>query len=97
MDSFDSLKKQFYRAVLSLRDEEDCDRFFRDICTIKEMQELPQRLEVARLLKDGRNYQEITERTTVSSATISRVSRCLLYGDGGYRRVLERLGGAENE
>ena len=97
MDTFDSLKKQFYRAVLSLRDEEDCDRFFRDICTIKEMQELPQRLEVARLLSDGRNYQEITEKTTVSSATISRVSRCLLYGDGGYRRVLERLGGKENE
>jgi TrpR-related protein YerC/YecD len=97
MDTFDSLRKQFYRAVLSLRDEEDCDRFFRDICTIKEMQELPQRLEVARLLSDGRNYQEITEKTTVSSATISRVSRCLLYGDGGYRRVLERLGGKENE
>ena len=97
MDTFDSLKKQFYRAVLSLRDEEDCDRFFRDICTIKEMQELPQRLEVARLLSDGKNYQEITEKTTVSSATISRVSRCLLYGDGGYRRVLERLGGKENE
>ncbi len=97
MDTFDSLRKQFYRAVLSLRDEEDCDRFFRDICTIKEMQELPQRLEVARLLSDGRNYQEITEKTTVSSATISRVSRCLLYGDGGYRRVLERLGGEENE
>ena len=97
MDTFDSLRKQFYRAVLSLRDEDDCDRFFRDICTIKEMQELPQRLEVARLLSDGRNYQEITEKTTVSSATISRVSRCLLYGDGGYRRVLERLGGKENE
>ena len=97
MDTFDSLKKQFYRAVLSLKDEEDCDLFFRDICTIKEMQELPQRLEVARLLKEGRNYQEITEKTTVSSATISRVSRCLLYGDGGYRRVLERLGEDENE
>ncbi len=97
MDNSASLRKQFYRAVLSLEDEKDCDRFFRDICTIKELRELPQRLEVARLLKDGRNYQEITEETTVSSATISRVNRCLLYGDGGYRSVLARLGGEKDE
>ncbi len=88
----DRLKEQFYKAVLSLGTEEECDAFFSDLCTIKELIDLPLRLEVARMLKSGLNYQEITEKTGVSSATISRVNRCLVYGkEGGYRSVLSAL------
>lgn len=82
---------QFYKAVLTLKTEEECRLFFADVCTIKEVQDLSQRLEVAQYLKEGLNYQEISARTGVSSATISRVNRCLVYGDGGYRTVLERM------
>ena len=82
---------QFYSAILSLRTKEECKAFFYDICTIKEMQDLMQRLQVASMLSKGMNYQEISKETSVSSATISRVNRCLNYGDGGYMTVLKRL------
>ncbi|MFC2822103.1 MAG: YerC/YecD family TrpR-related protein [Sphaerochaeta sp.] len=87
--------KDFYSAVLSLENIDECKAFFEDICTIRELQDLSQRLQVALLLSMGKNYQEISNATSVSSATISRVNRCLLYGDGGYKIVLERL--AKNE
>lgn len=80
----------FYQAVLSLRTPEDCRLFFEDISTIKELQAMAQRFRVACLLDAGRNYVEVSEQTGASSATISRVSRCLNYG-GGYRRALEYL------
>ena len=83
--------KDFYSAVLSLENIDECKAFFEDICTIRELQDLSQRLQVALLLSKGKNYQEISNATSVSSATISRVNRCLLYGGGGYKIVLERL------
>ena len=82
---------QFYSAILSLKTKEECSAFFDDICTIKELQDLMQRLQVASMLSKGMNYQEISKETSVSSATISRVNRCLNYGDGGYNIVLGRL------
>ncbi len=92
MDKMDEkAAKQFYSAVLSLRTEEECRTFFEDVCTIKEFKDLTQRLQVAFLLEEGRNYQEISKCTSVSSATISRVNRCLNYGDGGYRTVIRRV------
>ena len=87
----------FFNAVLSLKNAEECQAFFKDVCTIKELQDLMQRFQVAQLLDGGRNYQEISKATSVSSATISRVNRCLLYGDGGYRTVLERMQKSEVE
>ena len=87
----------FFNAVLSLKTAEECQAFFKDVCTIKELQDLTQRLQVAALLSEGRNYQEISRQTSVSSATISRVNRCLLYGDGGYRTVLERMEKGEKD
>lgn len=87
----------FFNAVLSLKTADECQAFFKDVCTIKELQDLTQRLQVAALLSEGRNYQEISRTTSVSSATISRVNRCLLYGDGGYRTVLERMQKSEVE
>jgi len=80
-----------YEAVASLKTAEECALFFQDICTIKEVQSMAQRWEVAKELDAGRNYNEIYADTGVSSATISRVNRCLMYGDGGYRIVLDRM------
>lgn len=81
----------FYSAVLRLRTEDECRAFFDDVCTIKELQDLVQRFQVAVLLDQGNNYLEISRQTSVSSATISRVNRCLVYGDGGYRTVIDRM------
>ena len=80
-----------FEAILSLQTAEECYLFFEDICTIKEVQAMSQRLQVASQLDAGRNYAEVYHDTGVSSATISRVNKCLLYGNGGYRTVLERL------
>ena len=84
--------KQFYRAILSLEDEEECRKFFDDVATIKELLDLSARLEVARLLGSGSIFSEISKETGASSATISRVNKCLTYGEGGYRTVLDRIG-----
>ena len=83
-------EQEFYEAVLTLRTVEDCQRFFEDIATIKELQAMSQRFRVACLLDSGSNYIEVSEATGASSATISRVNRCLNYG-GGYRTALENL------
>ena len=85
------------KVILALETPEECTAFFEDICTIKELQDMSQRLEVALLLEQGLNYQEISARTTVSTATISRVSKCLNYGSGGYRAAIERLKAPEEE
>jgi len=85
MDAFDDL----FKAVLKLKNIEDCRKFFEDVCTIKEMQDISQRLEVARLLKEGLNYQSVSKQTGASTATISRVNKCLNYGSGGYSLVIE--------
>ena len=83
--------KDFFEAILTLENQEDCCKFFEDICTIKEMQSIAQRLSVAKMLKAGETYQIIVNTTGASTATISRVNRCLNYGDGGYNIVLNRL------
>ena len=81
-----------YRGILTLQTREECYAFFEDICTIKELQAMAQRFRVAAQLRDNRNYQEIQGATGASSATISRVNKCLLYGSGGYTTALERMG-----
>lgn len=83
--------RQLFLAMLSLETVEECEAFFEDICTIKELQDLSQRLAVAKMLYGGEKYQTIEEETGASTATISRVNKCLNYGSGGYRAVLERL------
>ena len=81
----------FYKAILLLKDEEECYSFFRDVCTQTELRAMEQRFEVARLLTKGMVYNEILERTGASSATISRVARSLNDSTGGYDRVFERM------
>lgn len=80
-----------FDAVLTLKNREDCYRFFEDLCTINEIHAIAQRMEVAELLAEKKTYNEIEEITNASTATISRINKCLVYGAGGYRLVLERL------
>ncbi len=82
---------RLFEVILSLKDVEECYAFFEDLCTVKELKDLSQRLDVARLLNQNLRYQEVADKTTVSSATISRVKKCLDYGTGGYKMVLNRL------
>lgn len=82
--------RELFRAILSLDSEEECAAFFEDICTVKEIQDLSQRLQVAAMLNRGEKYQAIEQMTGASTATISRVNKCLVYGSGGYRAVLDK-------
>ncbi|GEL08542.1 hypothetical protein SHA02_19580 [Salisediminibacterium halotolerans] len=82
---------QLFEAILSLKDKEECYQFFDDLCTMNEIQSLAQRLEVARMLMDGDTYQHIEKDTGASTATISRVKRCINYGNEGYRFSLDRV------
>ena len=79
-----------YKAILMLKDEQECYDFFQDLCTISELRSMEQRFEVASLLYDGMIYNDILERTGASSATISRVNRSLSYGTGAYAQIFER-------
>ena len=79
-----------FEAVLSLKNLEECYAFFEDACTIKEILDVSQRLKAAKMLAAGSNYADISRETGMSTATISRVSKCLEKGSGGYRTVLER-------
>lgn len=82
---------ELFKAILSLQDEEECYRFFEDIMTVKELQSVSQRWQVARMLDAKKTYGEIETETKASAATISRVNKCLLYGSGGYRNMLDKL------
>lgn len=82
---------QLYKAILQLRDEEECYAFFQDLCTVSELRSMEQRFEVASLLDDGMIYNDILSRTGASSATISRVNRSLNYGTGAYTRLFARM------
>ena len=79
------------KAFLSLETEEDCYRLFEDLFTIREVQDLSSRMEIALMLRDKVTYNEIVEKTGASTATIGRVNRALNYGAGGYGRVIEKL------
>ena len=86
-DSIDT----FFRAVLALKDREECYSFFEDVCTVKEIRDMSQRLEAAVLLHRGLSYREVAEETGISPATVGRVKRCLEYGAGGYVRAIDRM------
>lgn len=82
---------RLFQVVLGLQSVEECYAFFSDLCTVKELQDMAQRLDAARMLENGENYQTISREIGISTATISRVSRCLNYGSGGYRRAIEKM------
>ena len=89
MDKNEYIK--LYKAILTLKTEEECAAFFDDICTIQELEALCQRFQVACELNEGKSYIDINKTTGASTATICRVSKCLNYGDGGYKTAIERL------
>ena len=82
---------KLYKAILTLKTTDECAAFFDDICTIQELEALCQRFQVACELSEGKSYIDINKTTGASTATICRVSKCLNYGDGGYKTVIERL------
>ena len=86
---------RLFQTILSLQTIEDCYAYFEDLCTIKEIQDMSQRLDTAILLSKGISYQKIAEQVEVSSATIGRVSKCLNYGAGGYQKVIAQLAASE--
>ena len=80
-----------FDAILSLETREECYDFFEDLCTVKEISDMAQRLEAAKLLLDGSTYEQIVKTVEISTATISRINRCIQYGTGGYRQTLEKV------
>ncbi|MHA6252582.1 YerC/YecD family TrpR-related protein [Oceanobacillus sp. CAU 1775] len=82
---------QLFDAILSLKDRDECYQFFDDLATMSEVQSLAQRLQVAKMLIDGSTYNAIENDTKASTATISRVRRCINYGSDGYKLVVDRL------
>ena len=87
----DEMTDGLFDAILKLENREECYAFFEDICTINEIKSLAQRLEVAKLLEKKVTYTDIQHQTGASTATISRVNRCLSYGSDGYKLILERI------
>ena len=80
-----------FDAILSLETREECYDFFEDLCTVKEISDMVQRLEAAKLLLDGSTYEQIVKTVEISTATISRINRCIQYGTGGYRQTIEKV------
>mgnify|MGYP000543349075 FL=1 len=80
-----------FDAILSLESREECYAFFEDLCTVKEISDMAQRLEAAKLLLDGSTYDQIVKAVEISTATISRINRCIQYGTGGYRQTIEKV------
>lgn len=91
-ESGDNMRhKDFYEAILAIKTLEEAQSFFKDIATDKELDDFSDRLHVAQLLLDKMTYEQISETTKMSSATIARINRAITYGDGGYKTIIERL------
>lgn len=87
----DEQTDNLFRAVLSLNTIDECYAFFEDLCTVSELREMAKRLTAARMLNNNYIYSDISDKTGLSTATISRVNRCLKYGNDGYAEILRRL------
>ena len=85
-----TMRRELYEAFLALESIEEAESFLDDLCTIKELEAMSQRLRAAKMLLQGKTYNEIVEETEISSATLARVSKCVRYGDGGYRKIIEK-------
>ena len=92
-----ALTDALFDAILALENREECYRFFEDLCTVKEISDMAQRLEAAKLLLDGKTYEQIVRSAEISTATISRINRCIQYGTGGYQAIIERVRSRQEE
>lgn len=88
MKNLDLRLKELYEIIVKLSSVEDCSAFFDDLCTYKELEQMAQRAYAAKLMLDGKTYNEIIAETEISSATLSRVSRAIAHGSGGYKKYL---------
>mgnify|MGYP001241833498 CR=1 FL=1 len=84
--------ERLFQAILSLENGEECEAFLQDLCTIKELRDMSQRLKAAQMLLSGFTYDQIQKEVEISTATISRVNRCIQYGPGGYEKQLLKIG-----
>ena len=88
------MKKKDYSAlyaeILKLETLEECEKFFDDLCTINELEAMLQRIKAAKMLLEDKTFQEVISETKISSATLARVSKCIKYGDGGYKDILTK-------
>lgn len=91
MATYEENTAKLFEAILKLESIDECEHFFNDLCTVKELREMSQRFEVARLLDKGLVYSDIASSTGASTTTISRVNRSLTYGENGYKTVIERM------
>ncbi len=83
--------RRLFQAMLTLQNEEECEAFLQDLCTMKELADMAQRLQAAEMLLQGNTYEQIVKSVRISTATISRINQCIQYGSGGYRTVVSRL------
>ena len=90
LKNYKPMLHELYEEILKLETEEEAKRFLDDLCTIKELEAMCQRLKAAKMLLKGKTYNEIVEETEISSATLARVSKCVRYGEGGYKSVIEK-------
>lgn len=97
MDLHSESIDRLFKTFVQLSSVEECYKYFEDLCTVKEIQDMAQRLDTAIMLYDGKAYQEIAKEVMTSSATISRVNKCLNYGDGGYKNAIEKLKQSEEK
>lgn len=87
----DEQTDDLFRAILALENLDECYSFFEDLCTMKELADMTQRVRAARMLLAGATYEQIVKKVEISTATISRINRCIQYGSGGYRTILDRV------
>ena len=81
---------ELYVEILKLETIEECEKFFDDLCTINELEAMLQRIKAAKMLLEDKTFQEVINETKISSATLARVSKCIKYGDGGYKDILTK-------
>ncbi|MBQ3221023.1 MAG: TrpR-related protein YerC/YecD [Clostridia bacterium] len=90
LKNYRPMLKELYAEIIKLETEEEAQKFLDDLCTIKELESMCQRLKAAKMLLKGKTYSEIVEETEISSATLARVSKCVRYGEGGYKSIIEK-------
>lgn len=83
--------KNLYQAIIAIDNIDECKEFLDDICTIQEIEKMAQRLEAAKMLMENATYEQVIKETGISSATLSRVSKCVRYGDGGYKKIIDKI------
>ena len=84
------MRKALYQALVKIQTVDEAEKFLDDLCTIKELEAMSQRLQAAKMLLNGKTYHDIVEETEISSATLARVSKCVQYGNGGYKTIIDK-------